>query len=524
MAGKTKDMSKIKQLLLLHKQGVSNRKAALLIDIDKETANKYINLAKADELPLDALIAMPDPILEYRFRSGNPAYTDARHEYLCQHLDYYRTQLKLPGVTMKLLWEEYVGDHILDRERYGLTQFRHHLNQLLEDGSRNKPSAILKDLYVPGEKIFFDYAGLQPEYVNIETGEVIRCQCFVACLPCTDYCFVCCVPSQSTEDFVYAISQCMKHLGGVPKIWVPDNLKAAVVKCDRYEPTLNRMLEDMANHYGAVICPARPRHPKDKSQVEGQVKIIYQRIYAALRNRTFYSLRELNDAFQEQMVRHNQRRLTNVPYSREEQFLSLEKEALLPLPETDFEIRSQASLKVNPNGCIFLGKDRHWYSVPYRYVGQQVKVIFTRSTVTVYLNGETIATHIRDTRAGGYTTLAEHMASNCLAIRTLSAESYIKRAYQTNRLLGMVVERLFKQNTQVPEETFYHGCDGLLHLARQTDPDLFSRACRIALDQDQCRYTFISNLIRTKCVCAGSIPESVSPPQHSNIRGKQQFQ
>lgn len=236
------------------------------------------------------------------------------------------------------------------------------------------------------------------------------------------------------------------------------------------------MLEDMANHYGAVICPARPRHPKDKSQVEGQVKIIYQRIYAALRNRTFYSLRELNDAFQEQMVRHNQRRLTNVPYSREEQFLSLEKEALLPLPETDFEIRSQASLKVNPNGCIFLGKDRHWYSVPYRYVGQQVKVIFTRSTVTVYLNGETIATHIRDTRAGGYTTLAEHMASNCLAIRTLSAESYIKRA------------------------------------------------CRIALDQDQCRYTFISNLIRTKCVCAGSIPESVSPPQHCNIRGKQQFQ
>ena len=247
-------MSQIKQLLILHKQGVSNRRASIQIGIDKETANKYINMAEADELSLDELINMPDPVLEYHFKSGNPAYPDARYEYLKKNIDYFRTQLKMPNVTMKLLWEEYRGDHILDHERYGLTQFRYHLNQMLEDDERkNKPSAILKDLYVPGEKIFFDFAGDQPEYIDIETGEVVKCQCFLACLPClpcTDYCFVTCVPSQRAEDFVHAIGQCMKHLGGVPRIWVPDNLKAAVVKCDRYEPKLNKMLEDMANHYG----------------------------------------------------------------------------------------------------------------------------------------------------------------------------------------------------------------------------------------------------------------------------------
>lgn len=75
---------------------------------------------------------------------------------------------------------------------------------------------------------------------------------------------------------------------------VPDNLKAAVVKTDRYEPSLNRVMEDMANHYGTVIVPAHPVHPKDKSNVEGTVRLVYMRVFAELRNETFHSLDELN--------------------------------------------------------------------------------------------------------------------------------------------------------------------------------------------------------------------------------------
>ena len=74
----------------------------------------------------------------------------------------------------------------------------------------------------------------------------MQCQAFVATLPASDYGYLLFVPSQRTEDFVYAITQCLKHLGGVPKMLVPDNLKAAVIKTDRYEPSLNRVLEDMA--------------------------------------------------------------------------------------------------------------------------------------------------------------------------------------------------------------------------------------------------------------------------------------
>lgn len=154
----------------------------------------------------------------------------------------------------------------------------------------------------------------------------------VASLPASDYGYILFVPSQRTEDFVYAISQYFKHIGGIPKILVPDNLKAAIVKSDRYEPSVNRILEDMANHYGCFILPTRPVHPKDKSLVEDHVKLVYQRVYAELRNMTFFSLDELNKAAAEKMKAHNQKRMLQHPYTREERFLAVDKPNLLPLP------------------------------------------------------------------------------------------------------------------------------------------------------------------------------------------------
>jgi transposase len=293
MAGKTKEMSQIKQLLLLKKEGVSNRKAADMIGINKETANNYVRKAYADELGIDGLLKLDDPVLEHRLKGGNPAYTDQRFEVFKEMLPYLQEEMKRKHVTLKLLWEEYVEEHPTDH--YSLTQFRYHYNQNTE-AKKDSPSTILSDMREGGEKLFLDFTGDTMGYVDRETGEFIRCQAFVATLPASDYGYMLCVPSQRTEDFVYAIIQCLKHLGGVPKMLVPDNLKAAVIKTDRYEPTINRVLEDMANHYGTVVVPTRPAKPKDKPNVEGDVRIVYMRVFAELRNETFFSLEELNAA------------------------------------------------------------------------------------------------------------------------------------------------------------------------------------------------------------------------------------
>lgn len=326
MAGKTKEMSQIKQLLLLKKDGVSNRSAAKIIGMNKETVNHYVNKVKDDRLSIDELLKLDDPILEHRLKCGNPAYTDNRFETFKELLPYLQDELKRKHVTLQLLWVEYRREH--PDNHYSLTQFRYHYKQNTE-AKKESPCTILADMRAGGEKLFLDFTGDTMGYVDLRTGEIVQCQAFVASLPASDYGFLLFVPSQRTEDFVHATIQCLKHLGGVPKMLVPGNLKAAVVKTDRYEPSLNHVMEDMANHYETVVVPARPVHPKDKSNVEGLVRLVYMRVFAELRNQTFYSIEELNAAAAVKMKAHNQKRMQKHLYTREERFLAVDKHPLL---------------------------------------------------------------------------------------------------------------------------------------------------------------------------------------------------
>src|SRR5690606_34723583 len=166
---------------------------------------------------------------------------------------------------------------------YSYAQFCHHL---LQYRLSSKPSMVME--HKPGDKLYLDYAGKKLSYIDKETGEEIFVQVFVACLPYSDYCFAMAVRSQKIEDFIHALSCCLNDLGGVPQTLVPDNLKAAVIKANAYEPDINRALEDFANHYGTTVTPARPLKPQDKSSVENQVKLIYSRVYPKIRHSQFF--------------------------------------------------------------------------------------------------------------------------------------------------------------------------------------------------------------------------------------------
>lgn len=521
MAGTTKGMSKIKQLLRLHQQKVSNRKIATQLGMDKETVNRYVRLTHVDNLSINELLNLDDPQLEHRLNGGNPAYPDERFEAFKEMLPWLKKEKERPHVTLTKLWEEYKADH---PDGYSLTQFRYHFKQHTK---AQKAGTVLRDMYVAGEKLQVDFAGDTMSYIDPETGEVIPVQVFVACLPATDYGYTLAVPSQRSEDFIFALTSCLKWLGGVPRMLVPDNLKAAVIKTDPYEPAFNQVLDDMANHYGCVVIPARPGKPKDKSLCEDHVKLVYQRVYADLRNQEFYTLEELNQAIAKSMLAHNRKRMQQHPYSREEHFLAIEKPALSPLPDTDFEIKTYTNLKVAVNGCIFLGRDKHYYSVPYLHIGQTLKVIYTRTLVKIYHEGECVATHERCYKQGQYTMVKEHMASHSQAYRDRSPDYYIARGKKELDELGEVIQCMFA-TAKVPPETFYRSCDGLLHLQRTTDPNLFRKACEIALLYQQYKYSFVLKLVESKCIGFENIypdseQEDTAPPTHSNIRGKEQF-
>lgn len=523
MATQPKKMNIIKQVLIGNKNGMSVRELAGMYSISPTTVQRYLKMAKEDKLDIDTLVSLDDPELNHRFNGGNPAYCDERFEDFKKRIPHFEQEMKHKHMTVQLLWEEYRKDV---PNGYSLTQFRYHLNQ---NSAAAKPSTVLKMLHQPGAKMYVDFAGDKLSYVDKETGEEIIVETFAAVLPCSGYTFITCVPSQGIEHFLGAVDAAIRFFGGAPRMIVPDNLRSAVKSFDRWSPGITDGLNDLATHYGCVALPTRAGKPKDKALVEDAVHKSYKRIYAPLRNRIFHSLEELNEAIMELLKKYNSRRMQGCNYSRVERFHAVEYPELLPLPTKRYQMKRTAMLKVAPNCFIQLGTERHHYSVPYRLIGQRVEVVFTASQVRIFHDGVCVATHRREMSHSGYTYEKIHLPSQTQAFYEYSAQYFIDRGKKYGSEVEYVLRELFSDATK-PAEIFYRSAQGILSLARETDPELFSLSCKLAAKYNKCNYSFINNLIKSKCrgvimtENANLGNENYSPSSHENIRGPQAYQ
>ena len=531
MAGKTKEMSLIKQVIQLKMLGRSNRGIARELReagevIDKGTVNGYMKTVERNGWELGWLLTKEDPELERMFHAGSPAYTDRRMEEFLELLPYFREQLsdRRLHVTRQLLWEEYRAKH---PEGYGKSQFYEHLRQNLV--AQKDIVTVLAQTYKPGEKLMVDYAGDKLAYTDTGTGEVVRVEVFVGCMPYSDYIYVTCVPSQRTEDFLYALRMCLEHLGGVPPIVVPDNLKAAVTKPDRHEPRINEALRDMGNHYRFAVLPCDPASPTQKALVEDAVRITYNRIAAKLRKREFHSLRELNEAVQELCTNLNQTRMQKLPYTREERFHAMEKPLLAPLPETVHEMRYHADLKVQNNCFVELRHDKvtHHYSVPHAHVGRKARVVFTRSWVKIYIDGKPVATHQRK-HAPGYTYQEDHLASKSTAVINRSSAYYMAQAGSRSEECRAYVERVFSpERTSQPEEVYYRLCSAVLSSYRSHDAAIVDLTCRQCLENNVFSYRSFEAILKHNSLTQASdetCQPAPAPTGHANMRGNGYFE
>ena len=522
MATQPKKMNLIKQVLTGHKNGKSVRELADMFSISPTTVQRYVSMAREDPLGIDVLLRLEDPELNHRFNGGNPAYCDERFEDFRRRLPHFEQELQRKHVTQQLLWEEYRRDK---PDGYSLTQFRFHLKQNLV---AVKPSTVLKMMHQPGAKMYVDFAGDKLSYVDMDTGEEIEVEVFAAVLPFSGYTFITCVPSQCIEHFLGAISDAMHFFGGAPRLIVPDNLKSAVTIPDKYAPTLTEGLNELATHYGCCTKPARVRKPQDKALVEDAVHKGYMRIYAPLRNHVFHSLEELNKAVAERLAKYNARRMQGCDYSRVERFEAAEKAELLPLPRDRYQMKHHALCKVAPNSFIQLGSERHHYSVPCRLIGHQVEAVFTDTQVRIFHSGQCVATHIRSFTRGGHTYVKEHLPSQTQAFYAYSPQYFIDKGAKYGDVVQHVLRDVFS-DTSKPVELLYGSAQGILKLARDTEPEIFLLACQVSVRYDRCNYPFIRNLVKSKCrgyLQMQSADESAdtAPATHTNIRGKQAFQ
>jgi len=279
-------MSKVRKVIQLHHRGKSNKFISKYLSISRNSVIKYLGLYKVMGIEFEALMQRTDAELENLFITSIPVVTSDRLKKLHSFFPYMERQLKKTGVTKMSMWKEYIESH---PEGYRSSQFCEHYNRWTK-----KVSPLMHMTHKMGDKMYVDYAGKTLEVVNQDTGEVQEVQFFVAILGASQYTYAEASPSQKKEDFVTSVENAMRYFEGVPAAIVPDNLKSAVIKSDRFEPTINETLMDLAEHYQTTILPARAYKPRDKSLAEGAVKILYQRLYPTLRQETFYSTIEQN--------------------------------------------------------------------------------------------------------------------------------------------------------------------------------------------------------------------------------------
>lgn len=516
MANKIIHMTKIRQILRLYAQGESKRKISELTSIARNTLKKYITQFIQERLTIEAVNAMNDHELESLFTSNIEPQKDKRFEDLQLLLPHYEKEMKRRGVTMTLVWKQYRQLH---PDGYEITQFYLYLRQYCK---RFKP--VMHMEHKAGDKMYIDFAGEKLSITDQESGEVISVEVFAAILGCSQLMYAEAVASQRKEDLIRACENALQFFGGVPSAIVPDNLRSAVTKSSKYEPTINETFADFAEHYSTAVLPARAYRPKDKSLVEGMVKIIYRCIYSTISTQIHFSLQSLNVAILNALEINNNAPFKGRDYSRRQQFEELERETLHPLPVYRYEFKQQSIVTVMKNGHVCLGADKHYYSVPYRYIGKKVKILFTSLIVDVFYHYEKIASHQREHRKYHYTTLDEHLASAHRFLSDWTPEKFIEQAASVHKDLAQYISRVI-EGKQHPEQA-YKSCAGILSLERKVGSVRLLNACRRANSYGIYNYHIIQQILEKNLdhLSDEEQQQSLAMPDHHNIRGNDYYE
>ena len=466
-------MTKYREILRLASLELTQQSIADSCNVSKKTVNRVLKKARElniswplDDNETDAVLA------EKLFPSAkSKSVSDKRMpDYATLHKDLLRH-----GVSKKLLWTEYLEDCRQTGETPLMySQFCYYFQQYEE-----KRRATMHINRKPGEQVEVDWAGDTTTIVDPDTGEILKVYVFVGVLSYSQYTYVEAFLDEKKGSWIKAHIHMFEFFGGVPKIVIPDNCKTAVVHNGGWrDQQINQTYQEMAEHYGTAIIPARVRSPKDKPNAEGMVGKISTWIIAALREEQFFSLVELNRAIREKLELFNSKLFQKKDGSRLSLFLGEEKPLLAPLPATRFELADwkQATVQFN----YHISVDRMLYSVPYEYIKKKVDVRVTDTTIEIFYNNNRIASHRRLTgRPGQYDTILEHMPEDHQKYLEWNGDRFRKWAERIGINTQKVVNSILA--SKVVEQQSYRSCMGLLKLSEKYSEYRLEAACKKAL-------------------------------------------
>jgi transposase len=519
MANKTKTMLQIRKIIQLIEDGCSYREMNRLTGIHRQTIVEYCQRIKQTGKNYQELLQLPDEELSGLVSPPKvEVIADTRYQWLEDRMEYYLHELERKGVTRQLLWEEYLMEQ---PDGYCYSHFCEHVARY-----KRIHQATLHLTHQPGERLEVDFTGDHLHYFDPSTGEKILCPVLVCTLPYSGYSYLEPLQSAKLEHLIPALNRAVTYIGGVPRMVVSDNMSQIVTRSCRYEPSFTELAEQWAVYYQTFFKSTRVGKPKDKPSVEKGVHLSYQRVYARLRNETYYSLVDLRNRSWELQDEFNDRLMYKLTFSRRERFNQEEKAFLKALPQEPFIIKHKADAKVKKNYHVILGEDWHQYSVPYQYIGQQVSIVYDEQVVEVFIKLQRIAVHGRDYRRNGYTTLAEHMPEShrhYLEQRGWTSDDFTERASRIGEYTEKAIQCLLSSRTFI--EQTYDGCLGVLHLSDKYGTDRLEAACKRATQGTRITYRIVKNILENNLDKEPLITSEfrLFIPDHDNIRGPQAY-
>lgn len=506
-------MRKLKEVLRLHSLGLSQHQIAHSCSISQSTVHEYISAAQAAGVGWPLPQDWGDQQIEHALFPQRPAPAVWRKH---PEPDWAQIDQELrthKDLTLQLVWQE---QREANSDGYGYSRFCDLYRRWLK-----KLDLVLRQEHRAGEKMFVDYAGATIPIHDPQTGNVHDAAVFVAVLGASSYTFAEATTGQDLRNWIGSHMRAFEFFGGVTEVVVPDNLKSAVTHPSYYEPDLNPTYRDLGEHYGVAIIPARPYRAREKAKVEVGVQVVQRWIVAALRKRKFFSLAEVNQAIAELLVRLNQRPFRKRPGTRATLFAQLDRAALKPLPAARYQFGEWEKAKVNIDYHIEV--ERHFYSVPYALVHQQVDVHFTGETVEILHRGVRVASHVRSWEVAKASTLPEHMPKAHQRHVGRTPSRLIEDAQQVGPVTAELVEAILAAKRH-PEQG-YRSCLGILRLAKTYPVERMEAAAQRCLRARAFNFQSMDSILKNQI---DRLPLPDAPPsrpalEHGNIRGADYF-
>jgi transposase len=514
-------MQKFRQVLTLLNQRYSKRETASITGVHRSIIDKYFLRLQTSGLDITQALLMDDEALrELFFDTPQLTVEQQRRIDFNFFYEYVHKELNRVGVTRQLLHKEYLDRYPLG---YRYSQF---CERILQRTKQQDVSMVQS--CAPGELMQVDFAGKKLSWIDSDTGEIIQGETLIITLGYSGLTYVEMLRSQRQEDFVEGIRNALFYFGGTPGSLRMDNLKAGVIKSDRYEPGFNNLLIELSNHYGMSLQATRPYKPKDKPLVERHVQLVYQRIYAPLRNQIFHSTREVNQEINPLQEQHNSRPYQDGKRSRRMIFDQDEKKVLKPLPEHPFEVKMRKKVKVQKNYHVWLsygGDPGHYYSVPYQYVTKTVQVIFDNQAVEIFHDYKRIAIHQRSHRTGRYSTLKAHMPENHQAVANgMDPAQLIAKAQVIGPNTELFIKQLLERGTFCQQN--FKSCQGVLALVKKHSAARVEQAAERALHYKTIQLSIIKNILERNLdqEPLSPDPQQTSLPFNDQARGASYYQ